>query len=73
MLLRAKPLFFVFIVFIVSLVFASISGAKPEYAKKEGKSCAYCHVKAGSKELNDTGKCYQKNSHSLNGCEDKKK
>jgi hypothetical protein len=42
--------------------------AKPEYAKKEGKDCAYCHIKAGKPELNDTGKCYKANNHSLAKC-----
>jgi len=50
---------------------ASLTLAKPEYAKKEKKSCTYCHVKMGSKDLNDVGKCYQKNKHSLEGCEPK--
>lgn len=34
------------------------SWAKPEYTKKEKKPCATCHVKAGAKDLNDTGKYY---------------
>jgi len=41
---------------------------KPEYAKKEGKSCVTCHTKMGSKELNETGKCYAANDHSLAKC-----
>jgi len=41
--------------------------AKPEYAKKESKTCVYCHVKAGSKELNDAGKYYKDHNHSLAG------
>jgi predicted ATP-grasp superfamily ATP-dependent carboligase len=46
----------------------SISNALPKYATKEGKKCVYCHVKMGSKDLNDTGKCYQANDHSLAKC-----
>jgi hypothetical protein len=46
----------------------SISVAKPEYAKKEGKACTYCHTKAGKPDLNDTGKCYKENDHSLAKC-----
>jgi hypothetical protein len=46
---------------------------KPEFAKKEGKTCVYCHTKAGSKDLNDVGKCYQKNDHSLAKCAETKK
>jgi hypothetical protein len=54
------------------IVVASFSLAKPEYAKKETKNCAYCHVKAGSKDLNDMGKCYKENNHSLTKCAEKK-
>jgi hypothetical protein len=42
-----------------------------DFAKKEKKSCTFCHTKMGSKELNDVGKCYQKNKNSLKGCEPK--
>jgi hypothetical protein len=42
--------------------------AKAEYTKKEGQKCTCCHVTAGSKELNETGKCYAKNDHSLKTC-----
>ncbi len=45
------------------------------YAKKEGKSCNYCHSKvqpsnkeAMAKDLTDTGKCYKENEHSLAKC-----
>jgi len=53
---------------ILSGCMISISTAKPEYAKKEGKKCTYCHVKMGQKDLNDTGKCYKDNDHSLAKC-----
>lgn len=33
--------------------------AKPELSKKEKRTCTFCHVKAGSKELNDAGKYYR--------------
>jgi hypothetical protein len=33
------------------------SFGKTEYSKKEGKGCAFCHVAAGKKDLNDVGKC----------------
>jgi len=45
----------------------TLATAKPEYAKKEGKSCTFCHVKMGSKELNDAGKYYKEHKHSLEG------
>jgi hypothetical protein len=41
--------------------------AKPEYAKKEGKPCTFCHVKIGSKEMTDAGKYYKEHNHSLAG------
>ncbi len=45
----------------------TLASAKPEYAKKEGKPCTFCHVKMGSKELNDAGKYYKAHDHSLEG------
>lgn len=48
--------------------------ATPEYAKKEKKSCTYCHVKVVSnkaemtKNLNVTGNCYRDSAHSLAKC-----
>jgi len=54
------------------LVCTTASYGKPEYAKKTGKNCVYCHTKMGSKDLNDMGKCYQKNDHSLANCPEKK-
>lgn len=55
---------------IVALFAATVLQGKTEYTKKEGKNCATCHVKAGSKDLNDVGKCYEK-SKSLKDCEKK--
>jgi hypothetical protein len=46
---------------------ATLLQSKAEYTKKEGKSCTTCHVKAGSKELNDVGTCYEKGK-SLKEC-----
>ena len=48
----------------------SLSTAKMEYSKKEGKNCKYCHsaMPPSAKNLNDTGKCYQANKHSLDKC-----
>ncbi len=51
-----------------SLISISTTSAKPAYAAKEGKKCTYCHVTAGKPDLNDTGKCYQANDHSLAKC-----
>jgi len=51
-----------------ALISISTSSAKPAYAKKEGKKCTYCHTAAGKPDLNDTGKCYKANNHSLAKC-----
>jgi hypothetical protein len=56
------------------LVCTTSSYGKPEYMKKEGvKTCTVCHGKVEAKEamaknLNDTGKCYAANDHSLAKC-----
>lgn len=52
---------------ILSGLSATLMLGKAEYTKKEHKPCITCHVKVGSKELNDVGKCYQKD-HSLKDC-----
>jgi hypothetical protein len=52
----------------IAFLFSSTTSfAKPEFTKKEKKPCTTCHVSAKSKDLNDTGKCYQK-SNSLANC-----
>ncbi len=50
------------------LVSIPASFGKVEYTKKEGKSCTYCHVAPGKKDLNDVGKCYAAHDHSLAAC-----
>jgi hypothetical protein len=50
------------------LVCTTATYGKPEYSKKEGQKCVYCHTKAGSKDLNETGNCYKSNDHSLAKC-----
>ena len=49
---------------------STVSTATPAYAKKEGKGCKYCHsaMPAKADNLNDTGKCYKANNHSLEKC-----
>lgn len=43
-----------------------VAHARPEFAKKEGKECAYCHKSPkGGGPLNDTGEVYRKNKHSF--------
>jgi len=52
----------------------STSYGTPEFAKKEKKSCVFCHAKVASdkvvmaKNLNTTGTCYKDNAHSLATC-----
>jgi hypothetical protein len=54
------------------MVTSSLSFGKAEYTKKEKKACTFCHTSATSKELNDVGKCYAANNHSLDACAPKK-
>lgn len=56
-----------FVIAIITGAMLTLATAKPEYAKKEGKPCTFCHVKAGSKEINDAGKYYKEHNHSLEG------
>lgn len=44
---------------LVVLWTSALVSAKPEFAKKEKKTCTFCHLRAGSKELNDAGKYYK--------------
>jgi len=45
----------------------------PEYAKKEQKSCTFCHTAFGKPDLNDAGKYYKEHDHSFRGYEERKK
>jgi hypothetical protein len=60
------------------LVCTTASYGTPEYAKKEKKSCTFCHAKIepGTKEgkneamvknLTDAGKYFKEHNHSLDG------
>lgn len=61
------------------LICTSSMYGTPEYAKKEKKTCTYCHSKLSSnkeemlKSLNTTGTCYKDNDHSLAKCAPPKK
>ena len=46
--------------------FSTSNYSKPADAKKTGKSCTFCHVKYGSKDLTDAGK-YYKDKGTLDG------
>jgi hypothetical protein len=53
---------------VAGLLFNSAASfAKPAYAKKEAKTCTFCHVKAGSKDLNAAGNYYKDHNYSLEG------
>ena len=52
---------------ILAAFIATVAQGKPEFSKKEKTSCVTCHVKPGSKDLNNVGKCYQEKK-SLDGC-----
>ncbi len=49
------------------LAISTVSSAKPAYSAKEKKSCEFCHVVKGKKDLNDAGKYYKDHNHSLVG------
>lgn len=69
-----RTLKFMFALLIGGLILsAPLMFGKAEYSKTEKKTCTYCHVdiKKSPKDLNDVGKCYAKNNHSLKGCEEK--
>jgi len=42
--------------------------ANKKWAAQTKQKCTHCHVTAGKPELNDTGKCFKDNNHSLDKC-----
>ena len=48
-------------------VMVPFSSGKPEYGKKEGKACTFCHPPGKFKELTDAGQYYKDHNHSLEG------
>jgi hypothetical protein len=54
--------------FIIAIGASTVVNSKPEYTKKEKTPCTTCHIKAGSKDLNDVGKCYAE-KHTLKDCQ----
>ena len=55
----AHLLFVGFLVFSLLFSYSALNYSKPVDAKKTGKSCTFCHVKYGSKDLTDAGKYYK--------------
>jgi len=43
----------------------SVGVSKPEFTKKEGKPCTFCHPAGKFKELTEAGKYYKDHSSSL--------
>lgn len=56
-----RVVFLVFALLLVLVVNTRNTSAKPDESKKIGKPCTACHVKTGSKDLNDAGKYYKEN------------
>lgn len=49
------------------VVMAPLGRSKPEFTKKEGKPCAFCHPGGKVKELTEAGKYYKEHKYSLEG------
>lgn len=41
--------------------------AKPEYARRTGKECSFCHPSTKNWRINDAGEYYQQHKNSLAG------
>jgi hypothetical protein len=63
---------FLGILTIAAMMFAPYAIGTPEMAKKESKSCTFCHTGVGKPELNDAGKYYRDHNNSLEGFTPKK-
>jgi hypothetical protein len=57
----------VLLITLAALITVPFSAGKPEYGKKEGKACTFCHPPGKYKELTDAGKYYKDHDHSLEG------
>lgn len=56
----------VLIVFSLLLI-AALGVSKPEFTKKEGKVCTFCHPPGKFKELTEAGRYYRDHNFSLEG------
>jgi hypothetical protein len=50
------------------VLFSGNLQANKKWAAQTKQKCTYCHVTAGKPDLNDTGKCFKDNNHSLDKC-----
>jgi hypothetical protein len=58
---RFHRLFFIAMFLAVFIALQGIQFSTPADAKKTQKSCTFCHVEYGSKQLTAAGKYYKKN------------
>ena len=57
---------------LVGIMVVPYAVGTPELAKKENKSCTYCHTAVGKPDLNDAGKYYKDHNNSFEGYQPKK-
>jgi hypothetical protein len=62
-----KTVKIVFLVAFGILMTLPLGMSKPEYSKKEGKACTFCHPAGKMKELTPAGQYYKDHNHSLDG------
>jgi hypothetical protein len=62
-----KTVKIVFLVAFGILMTLTLGMSKPEYSKKEGKACTFCHPAGKMKELTPAGQYYKDHNHSLDG------
>ena len=53
-----------------ALLFPKVSGAKPDYTRRTGQTCEYCHP-PNSRALNEAGEYYAAHKRSLAGYKSK--
>lgn len=58
---------FLLVVLAFLLLSPILSSARPEYAARESRNCPYCHTRDGPPQLNEIGRYYGINNHSLEG------
>jgi hypothetical protein len=49
-----------------ALLFPKVGGAKPDYTRRTGQTCEYCHP-PNSRALNEAGEYYAAHKRSLSG------
>ena len=59
------------VLIVVGMLLVPYAVGTPELAKKENKTCTYCHTAVGKPDLNDAGK-YYKEHNSFDGYQPKR-